>query len=33
MLFLRVKPNHLHKTDAVAAGDFIHQLKLDGGIS
>jgi DNA ligase 1 len=30
MLFTPIKPMLLHKTDSVAAGDFIHQLKLDG---
>jgi DNA ligase-1 len=30
MLFSPIKPMLLHKTDSVAAGDFIHQLKLDG---
>jgi ATP-dependent DNA ligase len=30
MLFTPIKPMLLHNTDSVAAGDFIHQLKLDG---
>jgi DNA ligase-1 len=30
MLFSPIKPMLLYKTDSVAAGDFIHQLKLDG---
>jgi DNA ligase-1 len=30
MLFSPIKPMLLHKTESVVAGDFIHQLKLDG---